>query len=122
MRKPILIGSLAGIMSAGMLWLASHVLSQGTTVQKSPVEASPAAAQTAEAPIVLGHGGIGKWSATTIEAAATEENKKVLERGKPLSVTGEIVDVSCYLQLGKRGQSHVACGSKCLQHGQPIGI
>ena len=30
--------------------------------------------------------------------------------------------MSCYLQLGKRGPAHVACGSKCLQNGQPIGL
>ena len=32
------------------------------------------------------------------------------------------MDVSCYLQLGKRGAAHVACGTKCLQNGQPIGL
>jgi hypothetical protein len=33
-----------------------------------------------------------------------------------------VVDVSCYLQLGKRGAAHVACGSKCIANGQPIGL
>ena len=63
-----------------------------------------------------------KWSATTYEAAATEANKKVLEEGKPMTVTGEVIDVSCYLQLGKRGEAHVACGTKCIANGQPIGL
>jgi hypothetical protein len=63
-----------------------------------------------------------KWSATTFEAAATEAQKKVLASGKPVTVTGEVVDVSCYLQLGKRGEAHVACGSKCIANGQPIGL
>jgi hypothetical protein len=63
-----------------------------------------------------------KWSATTYEAAASEANKKVLEEGKQETITGEVVDVSCYLQLGKRGEAHVACGSKCIANGQPIGI
>jgi len=63
-----------------------------------------------------------RWTATTYEAAASEANKKVLAGGKPVTVTGEVVDVSCYLQLGKRGEAHVACGSKCIEHGQPIGL
>jgi len=63
-----------------------------------------------------------KWSATTLEAATTEAHKKVLASGKPVTVTGEVVDVSCYLQLGKRGEAHVACGSKCIANGQPIGL
>jgi len=63
-----------------------------------------------------------KWTATTYEAAASEANKKVLASGKPVTVTGEVVDVSCYLQLGKRGEAHIPCGSKCLEHGQPIGL
>jgi len=62
------------------------------------------------------------WTATTYEAAASEANKKVLAGGKAVTVTGEVVDVSCYLQLGKRGEAHVACGSKCIEHGQPIGL
>src|SRR5438128_7600816 len=63
-----------------------------------------------------------KWTPTTIEAAATEAQKKVLATGKPVTVTGEVVDVSCYMQLGKRGEAHVACGTKCIANGQPIGI
>ena len=62
------------------------------------------------------------WSATTYEAAGAEANKKVLASGKPATVTGEVVDVSCYLQLGKRGEAHIPCGSKCIEHGQPIGL
>ena len=62
------------------------------------------------------------WTATTYEAAASEANKKVLASGKAMTVTGEVVDISCYLQLGKRGEAHVPCGSKCIEHGQPIGL
>jgi hypothetical protein len=63
-----------------------------------------------------------KWSTTTLEAATSDAHKKVLASGKPATVTGEVVDVSCYLQLGKRGEAHVACGTKCINNGQPIGL
>jgi hypothetical protein len=62
------------------------------------------------------------WSATTLEAAATDANKKVLAEARPLSVTGEIVDVSCYTQLGKRGEGHKACGAMCVASGSPAGL
>ncbi len=62
------------------------------------------------------------WSATTVEAAATDANKKVLAEAKPLTVTGEVVDVSCYTQLGKRGEGHKACGAKCVASGSPAGL
>ena len=82
--------------------------------------AQPAAAESKTA--ALGKPENVKWTPTTYEAATADANKKVLETGKPAAVTGEVVDVSCYLQLGKRGEAHVACGSKCIANGQPIGL
>jgi len=58
------------------------------------------------------------WSATTV--AAGVDNKP--QPGKPVSVVGEIVDLSCYVQLGKHGEKHRSCGQKCVQNGQPIGL
>jgi hypothetical protein len=63
-----------------------------------------------------------KWSATTYEAATSDEHRKVLAGGKRVRVSGEVVDVSCYLQLGKHGAAHVACATKCATNGQPIGL
>ena len=62
------------------------------------------------------------WTTTTLQAAATEGNKKVLAEGKPMTVSGEVVDVSCYTQLGKRGEAHKACGAMCVANGAPAGI
>jgi hypothetical protein len=58
------------------------------------------------------------WTGTTIAAGV---DKKPLP-GKITTVTGEIVDLSCYLQLGKHGEKHKSCGQKCLNSGQPIGL
>ena len=58
------------------------------------------------------------WSTTTV--AAGVDNKP--QSGKPVTVVGEIVDFSCYLQLGKHGEKHRACGQKCVQNGQAIGL
>lgn len=58
------------------------------------------------------------WTDTTIKAAV---DGKPLQ-GKSVTITGEIIDLSCYLQLGKHGEKHKACGSKCITNGQPIGL
>jgi hypothetical protein len=44
------------------------------------------------------------------------------EPGRPITATGEIIDLSCYLQLGKHGEKHKACGTKCIQNSQPVGL
>ena len=63
-----------------------------------------------------------RWTATTLEAASTPQHRKVLAGGRPMTITGEVIDVSCFLQLGKRGEAHIACGQKCVRNGQPIGV
>jgi len=58
------------------------------------------------------------WTQTTVSAAV---GGKPLE-GEVVTVTGEIIDYSCYLQVGKHGEKHKDCGVKCLRNGQPIGL
>ena len=58
------------------------------------------------------------WSATTVEAAVDKQPRE----GRVKTFTGEVIDVSCYLQLGKHGAKHKDCGQKCARNGQPIGL
>jgi hypothetical protein len=58
------------------------------------------------------------WTQTTVAAGVDGKPRE----GKPVTVVGEIVDFSCYLQLGKHGEKHRACGQKCAQSGQPVGL
>lgn len=113
-----------GALSLAALGAATLVYSDAAKTAKSETEAAEAKAKSeAAAPAAhIGKPETAKWSATTYEAAATEANKKVLNSGKVKTVTGEVVDVSCYMQLGKRGEAHVACGTKCITNGQPIGL
>ncbi len=71
------------------------------------------------------HGDVGKkpaagqpWSVTTM--ASSIMGKPV--EGKTTTVVGEIVDLSCYLQVGKHGDKHRDCGQKCVRNGQPVGL
>ena len=38
------------------------------------------------------------------------------------TVTGEIVDLMCYVDHNAIGEKHMACGAKCIQNGGPVGI
>jgi len=113
-------------MNVGLVGLAiaaGVVAAQGPAPHEGRLAESDAPkAVSTPAGIQIGRTDSTGWSATTYEAASGEANKKVLAGGKAVTVTGEVVDVSCYLQLGKRGEAHVPCGSKCIEHGQPIGL
>jgi hypothetical protein len=38
------------------------------------------------------------------------------------SVTGEVVDMGCYLAHEAHGAKHIACGTKCVAGGMPMGL
>ncbi len=63
-------------------------------------------ASFATAPLALAHDERGKSD------AATEK-----------TVTGEIVDMMCYLDHNAIGEEHgKSCGAKCIKNGGPVGI
>jgi hypothetical protein len=59
------------------------------------------------------------WSATTVGAAV---DGKPNPNASIKTVTGEIIDFACYMQIGKHGDKHRSCAQKCFQAGQPIGL
>ena len=38
------------------------------------------------------------------------------------SVTGEVVDLMCYLDHGAKGEKHAKCAEKCIKSGGPVGL
>ncbi len=38
------------------------------------------------------------------------------------SVTGEVVDLMCYLDHGAKGEKHAGCAEKCIKGGGPVGL
>lgn len=126
-KKFGLAGSLA------LLMLAALVVAQEPAAKKDATKKAPAAKSASkmllpdwkpskgtyeEPSTTLGEKPTAPWTDTTIGAAV---DKKPLA-GKTTTVRGEVIDYSCYLQLGKHGDKHKACGTKCIQAGQPIGL
>ena len=58
------------------------------------------------------------WTTTTVAAGVDSKPQP----GAPITVVGEVIDISCYVQLGKHGEKHRSCGQKCAQQGQPVGL
>jgi hypothetical protein len=111
-RKWIRVAMVVGVLVVGSAYgydQAKGVLFPQFTPEKGSYEKP--AAQLGEKPD-------NAWSATTVAAAV---DAKPLP-GKVVTIKGEIVDYSCYLQLGKHGGKHRDCGQKCLKAGMPIGL
>ncbi len=39
-----------------------------------------------------------------------------------VTLTGEVLDLACYIGEGAKGPDHAGCAVKCAQMGQPIGL
>ena len=49
----------------------------------------------------------------------------VLAGAAPLfaeTVTGEVVDLACYLDHGAKGEKHQKCAANCIKAGLPVGV
>ena len=58
-------------------------------------------------------------------ADAPKEKAKgdmAMSKAKPMMITGEIVDMGCYLADNERGEKHVSCATKCIAKGMPMGL
>ena len=38
------------------------------------------------------------------------------------TITGEVVDLMCYLDHGAKGEKHQGCAEKCIKSGGPVGL
>lgn len=52
----------------------------------------------------------------------SDSGKEKLDASASKEVTGEIVDLMCYIDHSAMGQEHAGCGSKCIKGGGPVGI
>ena len=55
-------------------------------------------------------------------ASLAAQGMKKMSKEKEIRVTGEVVDVACYLHQGARGEDHKACAEACAKLGGALGI
>lgn len=101
----LVFGSLAFMQSRGILFPDWSEPSKGT--YEAPA-AEIGKMVTSDTP----------WSTTTVTSSIEGQTLK----GTPVTLVGEVVDLSCYLQVGKHGDKHRDCGQKCARAGEPIGL
>lgn len=58
----------------------------------------------------------------TAKAAAPAGTKPAAEAAKTTTLTGEVVDLSCYMGHGAMGADHAKCAMSCITKGQPVGF
>jgi hypothetical protein len=51
-----------------------------------------------------------------------EHGKEKPEAAASKTVTGEIVDMMCFVDHNASGDKHAACAAKCIKGGGPVGI
>jgi hypothetical protein len=56
---------------------------------------------------------------TTAPLALAEEST---DAAATKEITGEIVDMMCYIDHSAMGEKHAGCGEKCIKGGAPVGI
>ena len=49
-----------------------------------------------------------------------DENEK--SSGQDVTLTGEVLDMACYVDHGAAGEKHADCAKKCIASGLPVGI
>ena len=56
-------------------------------------------------------------------AQAAEEHKhgEGMSKGE-VTVTGEVLDMACYLDHGAMGEKHADCAKMCIDSGLPVGL
>jgi hypothetical protein len=42
--------------------------------------------------------------------------------GKPLTITGTVVDTGCYMSHDSKGEKHTDCAAMCAKNGVPLAI
>jgi len=53
-------------------------------------------------------------------AFAADEQEKAASHDA--TITGEVVDMMCYVDHNARGEKHASCSEKCIKSGGPVGI
>jgi hypothetical protein len=56
----------------------------------------------------------------TAVAFAGDAAKK--EEAKPVTMTGEVIDMYCYMNHGGKGAEHAKCATACINKGIPVGF
>jgi hypothetical protein len=61
-------------------------------------------------------------SITIVSMKLWERKRDRLAQGEEIIVTGEVLDMSCYIAYHLSGPEHAKCARECIRSGLPVGI
>jgi type 1 fimbria pilin len=62
------------------------------------------------------------FAASTLVAHEGHDDKENLAAGETKKITGEVIDMACYIDHNATGEKHTDCAKKCITSGLPVGI
>ena len=57
-----------------------------------------------------------------VVAAEEKKAEKAEAAAKPATMSGELVDMGCFVGHGASGEKHTECAAKCIAGGMPMGL
>jgi hypothetical protein len=60
--------------------------------------------------------------ALSVPVIAHEGHQMPGEKPVTKAISGEVVDMGCWLGHAARGEKHISCATKCLAQGMPMGL
>lgn len=61
-------------------------------------------------------------SLTAVSMKLWERKTNRLAQGQQITVTGEVLDLTCYIAYNLSGPEHASCARDCIRSGLPVGI
>ena len=74
--------------------------------------------------VMLGIAAAALFAASQVIAHEGHDHgdKEKLAGGETKKITGEVIDMACYVDHGSTGDKHADCAKKCITSGLPVGL
>jgi hypothetical protein len=73
-------------------------------------------------PILFAITSLAVFATSPFALAHDDHGKDKLDAGAEKEVTGEIVDLMCYVDHNATGDKHSKCAATCIKGGGPVGV
>ena len=72
--------------------------------------------------LLLGIAAAAVFAASPLVAHEGHDDKENLAAGETKKISGEVVDMACYVDHNATGEKHADCAKKCITAGLPVGL
>jgi hypothetical protein len=72
--------------------------------------------------VILAIAAAALFTGSTLVAHEGHDDKENLAAGETKKITGEVIDLACYIDHNATGEKHTACAKTCITSGLPVGL